>query len=214
VRTVHEKLKECKCVLCQQNLDKHVGEKSCQLCSFTEAAHLRTYEKRKEHQLRLMNGDGDDDFFFGNNNNQQRQLTIQRIRRQQQQSQMISLPTMHNIVYNETRSSSSCRSWHLGFDTMSEVQVLGEISRLPSSAYQACAHESHFSAIDVESAFRSAIGRLWIGTASGSICIFDCNYFASPADVRIHSRRSHPPAIQIAIKKASMIVEKKKNYFN
>jgi RNase P subunit RPR2 len=30
----------------------------CRLCRrpFTQAAHLRTHEKRKEHQLRLMNG--------------------------------------------------------------------------------------------------------------------------------------------------------------
>jgi hypothetical protein len=38
--------------------------------------NLRTHEKSKQHQLRLMNGGGDDDFFFFNNNNRQRQLTI------------------------------------------------------------------------------------------------------------------------------------------
>jgi hypothetical protein len=68
---------------------------------------------------------------------------------------------------------------------MSELQILlGENSQRSPAAPQVCmcaAHESRFSAIDVESAFRSAIGwpntrcgtsrSIWIGTLSGSICM-------------------------------------------
>jgi hypothetical protein len=92
VRAVHEKLKEYQCVLChllfsqQVHLDQHVRavhEKirafSVTLPKIVHSSQLIfvSHEKRKEHQLRLMNGGGDDDFFFNNNN-----TDVQRIRQQ------------------------------------------------------------------------------------------------------------------------------------
>jgi hypothetical protein len=91
---------------------------------------------------------------------------------------------------------------------MSELQILGSNRKAAwLNIFVVCAHESHFSVIDVESAFRSAIG--WRSTRCGTSsevdldryfkwfdlyaypCFYCCNYFASAADVRTHIHADH-----------------------
>jgi hypothetical protein len=149
--------------------------------------------------FRLMNGGGDDDFsttdnfneFVNNVDNNNSRKTI-------------PMPTMHQIIRNETRSSNSRRCCAFG-DSTSMSEMLEHVRRSLACLliFVSCAHESHFSAIDVESAFRSAIGwsstkcgtsrSISIGTSSGSICtrilrasFYCCNWCNFAADVRTH----------------------------
>jgi hypothetical protein len=100
---------------------------------------------------------------------------------------------------------------------MSELHELVLVEKQLGSTFARSALESRFSAIDVESAFRSVIGwrstrcgtsrSMWIGAFKW----FDlyaypcCNYFASAADVRTHILADHinNHPFEITIKKAS-----------
>ena len=63
IRAVHDRIRAFFCEICKK--------------SFKLAHHLRTHEKTKQHQLRLLNGGGDDvDFFNNGQRRQNRQLTI------------------------------------------------------------------------------------------------------------------------------------------
>jgi hypothetical protein len=172
--------------------------------SFTEAGNLQKHEKTKQHQLRLMNGGGGDDFFFSNNN-RQRQLTnfneFDNNVDSNNSRKTMSMPTMHQIIHCKPISSRSRRSCAFGdFD----IDVRAARARCRRSlacllVFVSCAHESRFSAIDVESAFRSAIdwssaqgvahrGRFGsLFQAVRFVCVSVLlQLFASAADVRTH----------------------------
>jgi hypothetical protein len=110
----------------------------------------------------------------------------------------ISMPTMHNNhtigskIFNFTLKLCT---WRFDID----VRTARARSRRRLTCRSTClalpAPESRFSAIDVESAFRSTIGwqsrrcgtsrSIWIGTSSGSICM---RIRASTAATTLHRR--------------------------
>jgi hypothetical protein len=129
----------------------------------------------------------------------------------------ISLPTMHlnhiNFLIFFVITSKLCI---LGFDIDVRCKSKLSRSRTRASIFVVCAHESHFSAIDIESAFRSAIGwrstrcgtsrSIWIGTSSGSICMRNAATILHrrAADVRTHILADHiRQPFTITIKKES-----------
>jgi hypothetical protein len=150
-----------------------------------------------------MNGGGDDDFFF-NNNNRQRQLTIST----NSSTTSTTTTVIKRFRCRQCRKSYVDRTrlrYHVEAVWVSDIDartvgISSTIAQRWRTIFVECAYESRFSAIDVESALRSAIGwpttrcgtsrSIWIGTSSGSIRMriraSTAATTLSAADVRTH----------------------------